>query len=381
MQVKEVSGGVIYQKHGVLEYYSHKFNDTEINYSIVEKEVFAIVKTIKRFRTILLNCTIKLRTDNRNALFKAKKNSRINRWKESLNEYNIEIEHISGKNNIIADLISRKFSEEHKMFSILDTNSVLDLHNKFGHPGKNRTYKTIKNGKNSRIKYSLVVDELSKCLECRLNTVDKNKYGKIQGCVKSNRPIKIISSDIIGPFKSKLFNIATNKEKFFILSITDIFSRYTDVYYMEDITSKAIILKGFNKFFSIHGKPDMLISDNGRQYLSLDFSNFLKENNIKHIKTTPYNPTSNGISERLNQTILKTMKIYKGGKISRVPRYIKLNLNEAYNTAVENFPIDILEAYKNKNHIFIQKIKKKINEDKRNLNLKNINKNRKDFEY
>ncbi|KAG0438696.1 Retrovirus-related Pol polyprotein from transposon TNT 1-94 [Dictyocoela muelleri] len=109
------------------------------------------------------------------------------------------------------------------------------------------------------------------------------------------------------------------------------------------------------------------MSDNSRQYVSLDFSNFLKENNVRKLKTTPYNPTSNGISERLNQTIFKTIKIYKGSKISIVLRYIKLNLNKTYNTAVKNFPFDILEAYKN--HIFIQKIKK-INEDKRNLNLK-----------
>ncbi|KAG0434374.1 Retrovirus-related Pol polyprotein from transposon 17.6 [Dictyocoela muelleri] len=31
-------GGIIYQDHGVLGFYSYKLNDTELNYSIVEKE-------------------------------------------------------------------------------------------------------------------------------------------------------------------------------------------------------------------------------------------------------------------------------------------------------------------------------------------------------
>lgn len=40
-------GSVLYQEHSVIGYYSKKFSDIEENYSIVEKEMFAIIKTLK----------------------------------------------------------------------------------------------------------------------------------------------------------------------------------------------------------------------------------------------------------------------------------------------------------------------------------------------
>ncbi|KAG0431340.1 Retrovirus-related Pol polyprotein from transposon 17.6 [Dictyocoela muelleri] len=102
-------------------------------------------KTIHRFRTILLKFSIKLKTDNRNSLFKAKDlNSRINRWKESLNEYNLEIGHISGEKNIVADYISRNLKDTVNVLSIFNKSIILDTHKNYGHPGIVHTFKTIK---------------------------------------------------------------------------------------------------------------------------------------------------------------------------------------------------------------------------------------------
>ena len=62
------------------------------------------------------------------------------------------------------------------------------------------------------------------------------------------------------------------------------------------------------------------MTDNGPQFVSQDFANFMKLNGIKHIKTLPYHPASNGAVERLVQTFKKAMisKVQKGVTISQM---------------------------------------------------------------
>ncbi|KAG0435159.1 Retrovirus-related Pol polyprotein from transposon 17.6, partial [Dictyocoela muelleri] len=86
-------GGVIYQDHGILGFYSYKLSESELNYSVVEKESYAIYKMIIKYKTLLFNGQLIVRTDNRNILFKPKESSsKIHRWLEVLNEFSITYE-------------------------------------------------------------------------------------------------------------------------------------------------------------------------------------------------------------------------------------------------------------------------------------------------
>ena len=50
------------------------------------------------------------------------------------------------------------------------------------------------------------------------------------------------------------------------------------------------------------------MSDNGPQFVAEEFASFAKANGIKHIKSAPYHPSTNGAVERLVQTFKKVMK-------------------------------------------------------------------------
>ena len=55
--------------------------------------------------------------------------------------------------------------------------------------------------------------------------------------------------------------------------------------------------------FCRHGIPDEVMSDNGPQYASSEFSNFAREYGFTHITSSPRYPQSNGESERAVITI------------------------------------------------------------------------------
>ena len=60
--------------------------------------------------------------------------------------------------------------------------------------------------------------------------------------------------------------------------------------------------RGFALVVCTLWNPEEVISDNGAQLASEEFSQFLKQNGIKFTRVPPYHPASNGAAERSVQT-------------------------------------------------------------------------------
>ena len=54
-----------------------------------------------------------------------------------------------------------------------------------------------------------------------------------------------------------------------------------------------------------------MVTDNGTQFTSQEFTEFLKLNGIQHYKSAPYHPTTNGEAERYVQTFKQAMRAAK----------------------------------------------------------------------
>lgn len=100
-------GAVIMQNDKPLAFYSRKMNSAQRNYTTGEQELLSIVETLKEFRNILLGQEIIVHTDHKNILYGNLANSRIVRWRLLLEEFGPEYTHVAGKDNVIADALSR----------------------------------------------------------------------------------------------------------------------------------------------------------------------------------------------------------------------------------------------------------------------------------
>ena len=73
-------------------------------------------------------------------------------------------------------------------------------------------------------------------------------------------------------------------------------------------TTSSKTIEALRSMFSHHGLPEQVVSDNGPQFTSDEFSQFMKSNGIKHIRCAPYHPASNGLAERFVQTLKRALK-------------------------------------------------------------------------
>ena len=107
------------QHHEPLAFLSGSFKGSQLNWSIVEKEAFPIVESCEKLRHLLLcDKPFRLFTDHRNLIyifdpktresdFRKQSADKLARWAAKLFAYEYVIEHISGEDNVWADLMSR----------------------------------------------------------------------------------------------------------------------------------------------------------------------------------------------------------------------------------------------------------------------------------
>ena len=104
--------------------------------------------------------------------------------------------------------------------------------------------------------------------------------------------------------------------------VVDAHSKWIEGFPMNTSTSNATIEK-LRIAFSAHGLPEMVVTDNGSNFVSEEFEDFLKQNGIRHIRAAPYHPSSNGLAERAVQTFKEGMKKLKDGSLeTRVSRFL-----------------------------------------------------------
>ena len=98
---------------------------------------------------------------------------------------------------------------------------------------------------------------------------------------------------------------------FYYFVVVDAFSKWPEIVIMKNITGKMTV-KASETIYSKFGYPETIVSDNGTQFTSAEFAQMCSNYGIKHIRTAPYHPQSNGQAERFVDTLKRGLRKLKG---------------------------------------------------------------------
>ena len=153
------------------------------------------------------------------------------------------------------------------------------------------------------------------------------------------RPWHRLHIDYAGPYHGEMF-----------LVVIDAYSKWLEAHLMKSTTSTATIEK-LRAIFATHGLPVMVVSDNGTNFTSKEFQEFMKRNSIKHIRVSPYHPASNGQAQRAVRVFKEGMeKMKEGTIITRLSRFL-FNYRITPHTTTGVAPAELLMKRRLRTHL------------------------------
>ena len=334
-------GGYLFQLiNGVerpISFYSRSLKGAELNWSTIEQECFGIICAVREFDYLLRGRPFTIRTDHANlVLMNISQAKKVIRWKMELMEYDFEIEHIAGVENIVADVISRCVDDMEQppekrrrtgaaqmarlrlavcgedvervtqalarlhippeVLKLSDEvfENIKHFHNELvGHGGVQRTLGLIhSNNKRWPNMRKDIQNFIAQCPCCQ-----KNRMTPFTGVVSKytlstkTGPMKRLSIDTVGPFPED------EDGNIYILVVIDNFSRYITLWPTRDQTGMSAA-RSLLKHIASYGVPDEIQSDGGPQFYSEMIKELFRITGIEKLKSAPYSHEENGIAER-----------------------------------------------------------------------------------
>ena len=141
--------------------------------------------------------------------------------------------------------------------------------------------------------------------------------------------------------------------KMFLL-VVDAHSKWIEVAIVNSATSSTTIER-LRQMFATHGLPETMVSHNGTVFTSMEFSEFCRRNHIRHIRTAPYHPASNGQVERAVQTFKESMKRSSSDsletRVSRFPFHYRITPH----TTTGCSPAELMMGRQHRSHLSLVK--------------------------
>lgn len=357
---KEGIGAILKQpQHDGMEkpvaYFSKKLNESQKKQKAIYIESLAIKEAVKYWRYWLIGRHFKIITDHKpleNLKLKARTDEELGDLANYLLQYDFEIIYRSGTDNAEADCLSRnpvlesdynnddyeplctanllelqdirnsqkniikgkrdilkngiilrKIKEKERI--IIDKNYGMKLvkmvHLQNGHIGPKHIINTIKNYYYFHNMYKGIHQFCSTCDICLKNKSRRIKQTGFLGHLgPASKPFQIMSIDTIGGFGG---NKSTKR---YLHLLVDHFTRFVYISTSPNQTASEFI-KLTNQVQNYH-QIGTLLTDQYAGLSSKEFTEYLQENNINHLYTALDHPASNGLNERLNQTLVNRIR-------------------------------------------------------------------------
>ena len=275
---------------------SRSLSPAEKKYAQIDKEGLAIVFGVTRFRQYLLGRHFLIYSDHKPLmhLFGETRgvpemaSARIQRWSLTLSAYSYSISYRPGKDISNADGLSRLPLSDVPEQVPQAAETILLLDCLQGSP--------------------ISFNHISRW------TARDPIMSKVLQYVLQGWPVTLKNESLLPYFR--------RKEE---LSVENncLHSKWLEVHKVPSTSSLSAMNK-LRDIFATHGLPEVMVSDNGPAFTSSEFDLFTKQNGIRHSKSSPYHPASNGLVERAVQTFKQSLKksVNDGSLETRIARFL-----------------------------------------------------------
>ncbi|CAI5640403.1 unnamed protein product [Oreochromis niloticus] len=185
---------------------------------------------------------------------------------------------------------------------------------------------------------SALEDKVKACSQCQSNQ-KMPPPAPLHPWEWPGHPWSRLHLDFAGPFLGHMF-----------LVLVDAHSKWLDAHITPTITA-PVITDTLRRIFATHGLPEAVVTDNGPTFTSGVFQEFMERNGIRHFRTAPYHPASNGLAERAMETLKDGLKKMPGLSIEkRLCRFL-FQYRITPHTTTGLSPAELLMGRKPRSHL------------------------------
>lgn len=311
---------------------------------------------IENFRHYVEGTNFKVITDAKSitwlfTITAANSNSRLLRWALKLQSYDFSIQYRKGKDNVLADCLSRietvqivdgeylnlrnqitSDPEKYREFKIVGDKIFKFVQNtakiedkrflwKYYPPKQERAElirvahepghfgydKTLSKLKEKFFWPGMAVETkqfCKSCLPCKISKSTNVNSVPPMGSQKQNcdQPWQFLTLDYLGPFPP-----SGKAQSTCLLVVTDVFTKFVLIQPFKQATSSSLVKFIEQSIFLLFGVPQTILTDNGSQFTSKIFKNLLEHYGVTHWLTPFYHPQVNN-SERVNRVITSAIR-------------------------------------------------------------------------
>eukprot|EP00253_Pinus_taeda_P028134 PITA_28134 len=302
----------------------------ELNYTITEKEFLAVIYAINKFKHYITGYTTFVHTDHsaiKYLMNKSVTNARVTRWLLLLEEFDITIVDRPGKENVVADFLSRLKTNENipvddfpmsiylqslpthlgidqEIWRCIGEDEIYDILKAChddpcgGHFADKRTaHKVLRMGYYWPSLFKDARKYVKACDSCQRMGQPNHRDEMPLNPQVTLEPLRNGHLAFVGPINPP------SNQRVYILVCTDYMTKWVEAKALIKANEEAVLTFLFQEIFVRFGLPRELVTDGGPPFNSHGFKNMLQKYHIKHKMTTPYHPQANGQVESTNKVI------------------------------------------------------------------------------
>ncbi|KAL5701100.1 hypothetical protein ACHQM5_026475 [Ranunculus cassubicifolius] len=408
-------GAVLLQNEQPLAFISKALPPSKLGLSAYEKELWALIYAVSKWRYYLLGRKFQIRTDHQSLKYLLEQRITTilqQKWLTKLLGFDFDIIYKKGSLNIPADSLSRVFEEggQCSAISVVQpiwmqdlkaswendemaqgliaglliaptsaseytyVNQLLRYKGKLfvgncqnlryqlwqemhcsafgGHSGTTVTLKRLLNFFYWPSIRKDVKQWTASCTVCQENKYERVPTpGLLQPLPIPSEAWQAITMDFVE-------GLPMSGGKNVILVVVDRFSRYAHFLLLKHPFSASTVAALFvDHIFKLHGLPQSIISDRGSVFISQFWAKVFELLGTKLLHSTSYHPQTDGLTERVNQCLETYLRCMSSANPTKWASWIPLAewwYNTSYHSALQSTPFQVLYGYTPKVHVFPQ---------------------------